>query len=99
MSYNPCYELNLNVDENYKTLVMSAFEKLKDKNRKYLQPEATKKEFPNLWKVLGPLEPWFCEKVRIINHTTEDLGTSAIHLHVNEHLQYENTSKQKSTED
>ena len=96
--FNPCYELDLNVDAGYKDLVMSAFDELKDKNRKYLQPEATKAEFPELWKVLGPLEPWFCEKVRIINHTTEDLGTSAIHLDVNEHFQYENTSQDAITQ-
>ena len=95
---NPCYELNLDINENYKTLVLSAFDELKDKNKKYLQPEATKKEFPELWNILGPLEPWFCEKVRIINHTTEDLGTSAIHLDVNEHLQYESTSPDAITQ-
>ena len=96
--YNPCYELNLDIPNDLKDRVQSIWNEIQNTNKKYLQPEALKSEYPELWEVLGPLKDWFAPKVRVINHTTEGLGTSALHLDVNEHLQYDNVSADSITQ-
>jgi len=96
--YKPCYELNLNVPENLRQRVEFIWDEIKTTNRKYLQPEALKSQYPELWDVLGPLKDWFAPKVRLINHVATELGTTAIHLDVNEHLQYENVSQDAITQ-
>lgn len=96
--YKPCYELNIDIEDSFKTRVLEIFDEIKEGHRKYLQPEALKSEHPELWEPLGPMADWFSPKVRIINHLTEDLGTAAIHLDVNEHEQYEDVSKDAITQ-
>tara|TARA_R110000744_G_scaffold3851_3_gene14203 strand:+ start:911 stop:1537 length:627 start_codon:yes stop_codon:yes gene_type:complete len=96
--FKPCYELKLEIPSNFKERVDSIWDDIKNTNRKYRQPEALYSEYPELWDVLGPLKEWFAPKVRVINHTTDDLGTSAIHLDVNEHYQYENISEDAITQ-
>jgi hypothetical protein len=96
--YKPCYELNLQIPHGLKERVQDIWVEIKDTNKKYLQPEAIKSEYPDLWEVLGPLKDWFAPKVRLINHTADNLGTSALHLDVNEHLQYENVSADAITQ-
>jgi len=96
--YNPCYELDLPIPQGLGERVQQIWQEIKDKNRKYLQPEAVRSEYPDLWDALGPLKEWFAPKVRLINHVADDLGTSAIHLDVNEHYQYENVSQDAITQ-
>jgi|TARA_B110000971_G_C19902478_1_gene450635 hypothetical protein len=87
--YNPCYNLSIEITENYKSRVQEIF-LLEEKNaRSDRAPEIHRKHYPEIFEPLGELADWFSPVVRVLSHKPSKLGTTKIHLDVNEHNQYD----------
>lgn len=87
--YNPCYDLDIQIDQKFIDRVHEIFEIELPNARSDRAPDVRRENYPELWEPLGELADWFSPVVRILNHEPSKLGTTAIHLDVNEHEQYE----------
>ena len=87
--FNPCYDIDINITEDYKNTVSKIFLKEEKNARSDRAPEVHKKDYPEIFQPLGELSDWFSPVVRVLSHKPSKLGTTKIHLDVNEHDQYE----------
>lgn len=87
--YKPCYDLFLNIDDAYKSRVQEIFKLEEENARSDRAPEIHRIDYPEVFAPLGNLADWFSPVVRVLSHKPSKLGTTKIHLDVNEHDQYD----------
>ncbi len=91
--YKSCYEVDIKLPDDYVDKAMKAFDERLPKAYKDRAPDAHIDEYPELFEIFGDMKGWFAPKVRLLNHTPNELGTTAPHFDVNEHWQYEDMDR------
>lgn len=84
-----CYNLNLNLPSDFKSTVEKIFYEIENTARSDRDPEIHRKDYPEVFAPLGDLVDWFSPVVRFLRQEPGKLGTTKIHLDVNEHDQYD----------
>lgn len=84
-----CYDLNINLPADFLEMVESVYTQEEKSARSDRAPEITREKYPEVFAPLGNLADWFSPVVRVLNHKPSKLGTTKIHLDVNEHDQYD----------
>ena len=91
--YKSCYEVDVKLPDDYVDKALKAFHERLPEAYTDRAPDAHIDEYPELFEIFGDMKGWFAPKVRLLNHTPNELGTTAPHFDVNEHWQYEDMDR------
>ena len=91
--YKSCYEIDVELPDDYTDKALKAFNERLPEAYSDRAPDAHIDEYPELFDIFGDMKGWLAPKVRLLNHTPNELGTTAPHFDVNEHWQYEDMDR------